>query len=260
MARHVLKPLGYIEILDRTIDIYRRNFLLLFGIAGSVLIPFTTLYNYYATHFTINVRTGNTHGAISLPNLIVMYLISYIVTAAVMWAASGLYLGNKPTIPGSYMVILKRIIPFILTMLISMLLIAVGSILFFIPGIIMFIITSFAMQALILENRQYIDAIRRSRELIRDEWTKVLVLWILISLIIFAFNLPSRMIYGHMETPIAGSLLLVKGLVSGIVQALLLPIQTIALVLLYYDIRIRKEGFDIEKMAADLGNPTPSQE
>jgi len=43
-----------------------------------------------------------------------------------------------------------------------------------------------------------------------------------------------------------------------IMQAGVGPIGTIAMILFYYDIRIRKEGFDLQVLAAALGaQPVP---
>ena len=43
-----------------------------------------------------------------------------------------------------------------------------------------------------------------------------------------------------------------------IVQAGVAPIGTIAMILFYYDIRIRKEGFDLQMLASSLGvEPVP---
>lgn len=258
--KRILKPLGYIEILDKTFDIYKKYFLLLFGICGIILIPFHILDTYYLASFK-NIMQTKDLGQISFFVYLAASSIIYnIATAAVIWAVSGLYLGNKPSILESYSVIFKRILPFTLTIFFTTLLISVGLVLCTIPGIIILIITSFVIQILVLENKQYINAIRRSSELVKNEWTRVLVLGLLTFLIIAAFNLPLHLMYRHVETPMADSLLLLKGLVSGIVQALLAPIQTTAFVLLYYDIRIRKEGFDIEMLAADLSNPISSQE
>ena len=43
-----------------------------------------------------------------------------------------------------------------------------------------------------------------------------------------------------------------QGVLTTIVQAAATPIGTISMILFYYDIRIRKEGFDLEVLAASL--------
>ncbi len=56
----------------------------------------------------------------------------------------------------------------------------------------------------------------------------------------------------------------VSGAASAVSGAFLAPVMSILLVMLYYDLRIRKEGFDLQMLARDLaatsGQPSPEQE
>jgi hypothetical protein len=47
------------------------------------------------------------------------------------------------------------------------------------------------------------------------------------------------------------------GLVTGLAQSLVFPLTLVATVLLYYDSRIRKEGFDLEVLAQEMGSGPP---
>ena len=53
-----------------------------------------------------------------------------------------------------------------------------------------------------------------------------------------------------------GPVHLLQGTLTMIVQAGVAPIGTIAMILFYYDIRIRKEGFDLQMLASSLGVET----
>lgn len=47
---------------------------------------------------------------------------------------------------------------------------------------------------------------------------------------------------------------------SLILQAFILPIQTAAIILFYYDLRVRKEAFDLQRLAESVSQasaPTP---
>jgi hypothetical protein len=46
----------------------------------------------------------------------------------------------------------------------------------------------------------------------------------------------------------------VSGVLSGLAGLLLYPLQAIAVTLLYYDLRIRKEGFDLEMLTRATTN------
>ena len=44
--------------------------------------------------------------------------------------------------------------------------------------------------------------------------------------------------------------------VQNLVNVLVLPIQTAPLILLYYDLRIRKEAFDLQMLSSAMEQPT----
>ena len=264
MAQRILKPLDYGAMLDELFDLYKKNFLLLSGITGIIYLPFTTLY-YHEFMSVMNSiqseRVPGTANLISLGLVLLLYIpASFFVTAATTWAVSNSYLGNKSTIIGSYKAIFKRIVPFALTMTLSSLLLMAGTIAFCIPGIIIFFAISFVSQVFIIEGKQYVDAIKRSFELVKSEWVKVLVFAILTNLVVStitaALTAPFTLMQAFSGAPATGTFSIIQGLAQGIAQTLALPIQVIAFVLLYYDIRIRKEGFDIEMLAAGMESST----
>jgi ABC-type Fe3+ transport system permease subunit len=52
--------------------------------------------------------------------------------------------------------------------------------------------------------------------------------------------------------------LLVNSVFQVLGQTIAAPLSAVALVLLYFDLRIRKEGFDLEMMAQNLATPEPT--
>jgi hypothetical protein len=46
-------------------------------------------------------------------------------------------------------------------------------------------------------------------------------------------------------------------LVTGTMQALLTPITVMPFVLLYFDVRVRREGYDVELLAREMGGLPP---
>ena len=49
---------------------------------------------------------------------------------------------------------------------------------------------------------------------------------------------------------------LLRVFVQNLAQALLLPIQVAPITLLYYDLRIRKEAFDLQMLSSAIEQPT----
>ena len=265
MAQRILKPLGYGEMLDEMFDIYKGNFVLLTGIAGVILIPLSicdrylgSVRNLVQANHRFDLSSYMTIGAVALLGA----FLRFIVTAAITWAVSNCYLGKQATIIGSYKAVFKQMIPFVLTSILTLLYMALGFAICFIPGLFISFGTMLVAEVFILENKRYIAAVRRSEALVWSEWAKVLVFWILTYLLVFLVAelcyWPFHISHGVSNVPMSDALSFIQGLATGIGQTFTISLQTTAFVLLYYDIRIRKEGFDIEMLAAGLENPSPS--
>ena len=113
------------------------------------------------------------------------------------------------------------------------------------------VIWSFATHAVVIENRDVFSAFGRSRELVRGNWWRVfgiglVFLLIVISIIAIVFLVST--VVGLIFNP--GTL--VFSILSGVVGALLSPVYYIASTLLYIDLRVRKEGYDLQSLSDDL--------
>jgi len=115
----------------------------------------------------------------------------------------------------------------------------------------------FFPQMVVLEGRGPLDALSRSRQLVRGSFWRVLGTVILISLLVQILVIIPGLIFGGIigfvfsdpqDFAIQQSL---STLVGYITQILFLPVSIIAYTLLYYDLRVRKEGYDLQLLAQD---------
>jgi hypothetical protein len=121
-----------------------------------------------------------------------------------------------------------------------------------------------SIPVLMLENHGVLATIRRSVLLTRGRRGQIFLTLLVAAIIayagIFIFQLPFTIVtflatvQGHFPPwlPFASSISAAVG------SALTGPISMIAIVLLYYDARIRKEAFDLQFMMASLDNPAPA--
>ena len=216
-------------------------------------------------------------------------IATYVAMGALTQAVSERYLGRRITVRESYAAIMDRFWPFILTLLlpffaigfISVVAIALGvgivagmaflnPILGVIVGIVVFIAVivlliylwfaiSFVIPVFIVEGLSGAAAVRRSFQLFWFSSGKAISTLLLVTIIVWVVMAvvigPFAGLLGVMGQGggVAGSLFMgIYGAVSGIVQSVVQPIQIIVILLLYYDIRIRREGYDLEMMANDL--------
>ncbi len=121
----------------------------------------------------------------------------------------------------------------------------------------------FAPQAIVIENHGALDGLRRSWNLITGSFWRVaginlvlgILIWIITSVVSFSVQfvgvlLPSFVLVNLLST-----------VVNSALQMAVLPIQLATLTLLYYDLRVRREGFDLEMMAQQLApaaSPQPA--
>ncbi len=229
-----------------------------------------------------------------MPIGILMLLAYCVVTGAVSYAVSQRYLGEPATIGSSYSAVFKRFgallgtlilsgivsfAPLFVILVISGILFAAGGAIGIVAGVILCIAAvvfmvmsavrfSFVVPSVVVEGRAHSDALRRSWNLINGYAGKVIGTSIVVSLVVSIIAGVATAAVGQLigfVAPLTSvTAQTIIGLVNGVVAAFLNPIGSIVVVLLYYDVRIRKEGFDLQMLARDLaissGQPVPESE
>jgi hypothetical protein len=112
----------------------------------------------------------------------------------------------------------------------------------------------FAPQAIVLENMGGIEGLRRSWRLVQGSFWRVLGITLVLSILVAIIGQgPAYVIAivaNLLPSPVLG--LVINATAQSIINVIVLPLQFAAFTLLYYDLRIRKEGFDLQLMALQL--------
>lgn len=112
----------------------------------------------------------------------------------------------------------------------------------------------FAPQAVIMEGRRPLEALKRSLALVRRRWWMVFARLIALSLIAFGMlivlTLPAGLI-ASAEEPIAIADTL-SFLSYMVVAVLVSPLVAIGDTLIYFDLRVRREGYDSEALTREV--------
>ncbi len=117
---------------------------------------------------------------------------------------------------------------------------------------------SMAVQVVIVEHAKAFDALRRSYLLVRGRWWRVFGVIALFFLVGFGLSLvvalPIALVVG-IANPVAGSLSSdVLQFVSGVAVTLAVsPVIYIGGTLLYYDLRVRRESYNISVLSSEMG-------
>ncbi len=134
--------------------------------------------------------------------------------------------------------------------------IVLGILLLLVPGVIFFA-WSFAMeQAVMIEGYDAGGAWTRSRQLARGSVWRILgtlgLTYLIYSIAVGGGTAALGLLFGSVLHAPAR----ITEVVSYLINALVYPVVGVVSTLLYYDLRIRKEGFDLEMLATELGGST----
>jgi hypothetical protein len=109
------------------------------------------------------------------------------------------------------------------------------------------------IQSVVLERLSPVAALRRSMRLTRGSFWRIVLFYIVIAVVSGILSDVLSLLTGLVVSgaPI-GTRAVIEVLASGVVQIFTSPFILILLTLVYYDIRIRREAFDIEMLAQSL--------
>jgi hypothetical protein len=267
-------PLG--ELLDETFKLYRRHFTVIAGVALVIILPNLILSlvsgSYRANPVTylqqlfqnlndpealqaIQARQAQyTSSPLYLLSLLIVVLMYPFTAGAFYRAATSLAAGNTETI-GSVLGGTARRYFAIFGQRILWGLVILGCIGVVTIPVVIWVLVRWAvgMPAMFAEGIGPVKALGRTWNLTRENWWRtlgiVIIVWIMVALINsaigFLFTGIAALIPGLGDDIRAGLVLTVATLVQALVGA----ITPIAITMLYLDLRVRKEGLDLDQLA-----------
>ena len=223
--------------------------------------------------------------------MVILLILNAIVTGPLTYAISQRYLGEKVTIGSAYKFIFKRLGAYLATfgiysaIVFGPMIIAAGigfgvmafneiagiltMSLLFLASIVFFVIFYLRLQLMIpvfiVEGLRPIASLIRSWRLINGYIGHVFGIQLVTSLIIGIIVSIITGVSGQILrfTLTEGIRIPVQSSIDAIVTTAFFSLSPIVLILLYYDTRIRKEGFDLQMLARDLagtsGQPAGEQ-
>ena len=272
-----LRPLGMGEILDVGIKIYTRNWLTLWKIVVFVVLPAQILANAIRVSSLPSgvdlsgagpgFSTGNTtfvshhDAAVLIVGVVVGALISFmagqLAQAGCFRAVADAYLGAEASASSSLRYALRRLPAVIVLTIFAGLFESLGLLACLIPGIYLWGAFYVAIPALLVEGAGPFRALGRSRRLVQGRWWTTfgvaIVGYLLVAIVTSAL---SAVVIGvALSNPgrntVTGFVL--NTLASTVASMLTTPAAAAFATVLYIDLRVRKEGFDLFLLAQRLG-------
>jgi hypothetical protein len=250
-----LRPLAVGEILDGTFATMRTNPAATLGItlaAGAVVETVGTVATILAqdaSSAAATVVTLATFGLNAMLGIFLSGVLSVVVSEATLGSRIGVTDATRRVAP--------RLPGLLGLTIVVVLLIALGLLALIVGSVVVAVFLSLATPVYILEGGTVGQALRRSRALVRGAWWRTFGLLLLASVVagilMMVFIIPTDVILttseGAFGDPVAGDLTVAGHVVEAIGRLLATtiatPVASGAVVLLYVDRRIRKEGLDV---------------
>lgn len=273
-----LRPLSLGEILDVSIKICIAHWRTLLKAVLVVVVPVQIVSTILTADYTLSspdfgtyfgsdsqadqsIEELNQHlGALAISSLLQICAL-VLVTAACFRAIAQAYLGEPTAWRSSLSYGLKHAPALLWVSLLYFLGIGLGIVLLILPGIWLYIAWAFATPALLVEGLRGRAALGRSFRLVKGRWWRtfaILALGFIIGRFVSAIaqGVFWAGIYFGSEND---ALVLLFSALAGIVGLVIVtPFQAALLSVVYFDLRVRKEGLDLELLASEIGGSPPA--
>lgn len=249
-------------LLDRAFRLYTANFALMLGITAVASVPFELTMLVIESTLDVGSRISNDFLA-ALLHFVVFIILWYTVAypiggGAAAYAISERYLGSEVTVIGALRRGLSCFWILSLALLIATVRMIFGWLLLLVPGFLWMLSYTVIVPVILVEKQNALASLERSRELIAGHRGKAFCVIGVIGLLQFTVGTGLEMIAGWMLSTESWDELPLNSALHSLVSIVITPIYEIATILLYYDMRIRKEGFDLEMLGrAFAAEPRP---
>lgn len=181
---------------------------------------------------------------------------------ATVVAVSKVHLGNDASVSESFAGMKGRILYLALIMIGVGIGVGIGFIFLIVPGIILALMWALTIPVAVLEDKGLRDATSRSAELTKGARGRIFVVYFLFVILTYIaymlWEIPILAMIGVFAQgqrpmtalPVWSQVAIPVG--SFLSQCLVGPLLTIALSLVYYDQRVKKEAFDLQLMMSSL--------
>jgi hypothetical protein len=289
LSTQQFEPMSIGQILDQTFRLYRKNFVRFITIVAVAYVPIgliTAVGQSMTTKGTMSVQTHSTQrggpirvygstasseqvvnvnpskaiagGLLTIVGAILSLFAYNLCTGALIKSISESYLGNDISVGDAYRFVFGRLGAIIGATILVGFVVGLGFLLLIVPGIIFSLWYALTTQVVVLEKLKASQAMSRSKALASGNLGKIFGVFFVVGLITWIVSAICGTAGGAIIVPFATPqhnmemFTFMVQLITIVGQVLVMPIATAASILLYYDLRIRKEGFDLEMLSKTL--------
>ena len=266
-----LRPLGIGEIIDVAIKVYRARFGVLVKSVAIVLAPVFAL----SALIRISVPGGDDLFEETQPGatpdfeidklwpfiagtlliIVLAFLASQIATGACFKAISGAYLDEEAGWQDSLRFARSKLGSLVWLSVLTAVCLIPAVLLCVLPGVYLWVAWTVAAPVLLLEDLRGWKAMKRSRQLVKGRFWSTFGVVVLVAILtgivqaIFVGILAGVVSVSGNEVAVA----IADAIGQTASGVLTTPLSAAVLTVLYFDLRVRKEGFDLELLSRRMG-------
>jgi hypothetical protein len=249
--QYEIRAMSFAEILDTALRLVTNHFVLFVGLFAVMNVPMALVTDYLTPVLPQPGDEVAPDEAIDLVNSGIALLLSTVVMLSILYpvaiaattnAIAEQYRGRDVSFGGALRYALENLVRVTGTWVLVTLILMLGFLLLVLPGIYLALSFALVWPVMIIDRLYGMQAIRRSRELMRGNFSRALGIFVVSALIGVVLGSGAQLVLG--QVPVVGIL------ATPLVQSVSAAYATAAQIVLYFDIRCRKEGFDIEHLAS----------
>lgn len=254
------EPMSVSRIVDRTFTLYKQNFLRFITIVAVIQVPLALVSLVWLAILSRGVEettSAITATVASFVSIFISLVGNALCQGALARSISDAYLGKELTVEQTFRAVLPKLMTLIGASLLVGLVVGLGFMLLVVPGVIFGLWFFVTTPSIVVENQGITAGMSRSKALASGNLGKVFAVGLLAVAITWIISFPIGFVGGFISRLLFSEsfmLTLFFNQFAGLIgQVLATPIASAAAVLLYYDLRIRKEGFDLQMLAQNMG-------
>jgi hypothetical protein len=249
------RPMGVGEILSAAFRLYQRHWRTLLAIAAVVVVPITLLQYLLGNQVRAQSQVTSNGVVVATPSwavgisglvAVLAGLLMYLVlTGAITRAVAAEVAGEDPGVEQSYRFGFHRLGSVLVVSVLVGLATLGGLILLVIPGIYIGVRLCVSVEALVVEGRRGTQAMGRSWELVGGHW------WHAFGTLVVAALL-TGLVNTLITAPFGATGWVAQAVLAAVATTITLPYGALVGVLLYLDLRARKEPLTLATLRTDL--------
>jgi hypothetical protein len=268
-----LRPLGVGEIFDIAINVYRRHAGTLLRLVFFVVAPVSVVaaivqgsavpedddFFRIEDDGTLSYSESEVWATVAATLIAVLlgFIATTVASGACFRAVADAYLGSRPDWRESLGFAVRRLHSILWVTVLGSLLAIVGLVFCVIPGVYLYVAFAVAVPVLLTEGIKGRKALGRSRQLVKGRWWPTFAVVVLGTILagIVSSVLEGLAAAVSLTNDDPGSLVsIVAAAVSATAaNTITVPFISAFVIVLYFDLRVRKEAFDLQLLAQQVG-------